>query len=350
MFLKSKKFWIGIGIFLVLVLFLYPKEKSISYEVIKVERGDLVQTVDVTGKIKSENNIFLYFEASGIIDRIYVAEGERVRRGDVLAKLNLDNLNFLIKQAEANLNQKVAGVSEGQINVSQKQIDSAEIAYRKAELNLENVKSLGEENLRSRYISMVDILDDTYIKLFDVLKFSENVKDLYFSGLSQEDISIKNDIEYKIKENVNMAKDCLDNAKETKSIEDIQNAFLKIDQSVKEAVETLLHIKSASEGVKYKDIILPTIKTALDQNKLTLSNSQITLTNLQNEVSLLKLQNENNINASKVLLEEAEAYLELQKANHELLIAPLRDVDLAYLRSVLDQAVLNRNKAIIYSP
>ncbi len=50
------------------------------------------------------------------------------------------------------------------------------------------------------------------------------------------------------------------------------------------------------------------------------------------------------------MLEEAEAYLELQKANHELLIAPLRDVDLAYLRSVLDQAVLNRNKAIIYSP
>jgi macrolide-specific efflux system membrane fusion protein len=94
MFLKSKKFWIGIGIFLVLVLFLYPKEKSILYEVIKVERGDLVQTVDVTGKIKSENNIFLYFEASGIIDRIYVAEGERVRRGDVLAKLNLDNLNM----------------------------------------------------------------------------------------------------------------------------------------------------------------------------------------------------------------------------------------------------------------
>ena len=50
---------------------------------------------------------------------------------------------------------------------------------------------------------------------------------------------------------------------------------------------------------------------------------RITLTNLQNEVSLLKLQNENNINASKVLLEEAEAYLELQKANHELLIAQM---------------------------
>ena len=51
MFLKSKKFWIGIGIFLVLVLFI-SKRKSILYEVIKVERGDLVQTVDVTGKIK----------------------------------------------------------------------------------------------------------------------------------------------------------------------------------------------------------------------------------------------------------------------------------------------------------
>jgi RND family efflux transporter MFP subunit len=88
----------------------------------------------------------------------------------------------------------------------------------------------------------------------------------------------------------------------------------------------------------------------LDQNKSTISNSQISLTSFQNDVSLLKLQNENNINAAKLSAEEALANLELQKANHNSLIAPPRDVDLAYLRSVLNQAIANRDKAIITSP
>ena len=268
----------------------------------------------------------------------------------MLAKLNLDNLNSLVKQAEANLIQKQAGVSEEQINVSLKQISASEVAYKKAESNLENVKNLAQENLKNKYASALDLLDDIYIKLFNVLKFSEDLRDTYFLGLSQEDIAVKNEIKYKIKDPVNEAKNSLNIAKNTKSISDTDNALSKMDSSVKSTIDALLFIKNISENVVYKNVISSSFKSALDQNKSTISNSQISLTSFQNDVSLLKLQNENNINAAKLSAEEALANLELQKANHNSLIAPPRDVDLAYLRSVLNQAIANRDKAIITSP
>ncbi|MFA7141719.1 MAG: efflux RND transporter periplasmic adaptor subunit [Candidatus Paceibacterota bacterium] len=352
MVLKSKKFWIILIISLSLVLIFVKlnssSDSNLLYETTKVERGDLVQTVDVVGKIKSENNISLHFEVGGIIDRVYVVEGEAVKKGDVLAKLNLDNFNLLIKQAQANLDQKIAGASSEQVNVSLKQIEAAEVANKKAELNLENIKSLANENLKNRHTVALNLLDDAYIKLFDILKFSENIRDLYFKGLSQEDIAVKNEIEYIIKNNVEIVKKDIDTLKENKV--DVEDILGKTNAKIQEMINAFLFIKNISEGVSYKNTISVSDKAGIDQNKLVLSNLQIALTNIENEISLLKIQNENNINSAKLLVEETLVALDLQKANYDLIIAPLRDTDLGYLRSVLDQAIINRDKAIIKSP
>ncbi len=354
MFLKSKKFWIVAVIVLVIMItlgnLLSSSNQGAQYEFAKVKKGDLIQTVDVTGKIKSENNVSLHFESSGIIDKIYVFEGEEVKEGDILAKLNLDSLNTLIKQAEANLEQKVAGASEEQVDVSKKQVDAAEVAYKKAEINLSNVQTLADENLKNKYMSALDLLDDIYIKLFNNLKFCEDLKDKYFTSLTQESISVKNKIEYEIKNPLNETKNIIDIAKNNQSFDDINNALSKMDLNIKNTLDALLFIKNISESINYKNIISSSDKSTLDQNKLTLSTSQISLTSFQNELSLLKIQNENNINIARLSVEESLANLELQKASYNSLIASPRDVDLAYLRSVLDQAITNRDKAIIKSP
>jgi len=351
--LKTKKFWIISGVVLIiLIIFIAsisgsPKEE---HELVKVERGDLIQTVDAVGKIQSENKLSLYFETSGVIDEIYVTEGEEVKKGDVLAKLNLDNLNSYVKQAEANLNQKLAGVSEEQISISLKQINSAEITYEKAELNLENIKNVADENVKNRYLSMIDLLNDSYIKLFNALKFTQELKENYFSDLSLEAINAKNEIEYNMVEPISKAKTSLDVAKNTKEFADIDLALLDIDSSLKSTSNVLLFLKSLSENVRYKNIISITDKSSLDQNKSIISASQISLTSAQNEISLLKMQNENSIKTAELALKEAEVNLELQKANYNLLIADPREVDLAYLESILSQAIANRNKAIIKAP
>lgn len=350
--LKTKKFWIIAGVVLLIgVIFINsisggPKKE---HETVKVERGDLLQTVDVVGRVQSENKLSLYFEASGVIDQIYVVEGEEVKKGDVLAKLNLDNLDSYVKQAEANLNQKLAGVSEEQANISLKQINSAEITYKKAELNLENVKNVANENLNNKYLSMTDLLSDSYIKLFNALKFVQELKENYFSDLSLEAINAKNEIEYNMVEPISKAKTSLDKAKSTKEINDIDLAIVDIDSSLKSTGDVLLFLKNLSENVRYKNIISVVDKTSLDQNKSIISTSQISLTSARNEISLLKLQNENSIKSAELSLEEASVNLELQKANYNLLIAQPREVDLAYLESVLSQAIANKERAIIKS-
>lgn len=354
MFLKSKKFWIVAVIILVvmitLVNFLSSDNQATQYEVVKVKKGDLIQTVDITGKIKSENNVSLHFETSGVVDKIYVVEGEEVRGGDILAKLNLESLNTLIKQAEANLEQKIAGASEEQINVSKKQVDAAEVAYKKAETNLSSVQVLANENLENKYTSALNLLDDIYIKLFDDLKFCEDLKDKYFTSLTQESIGVKNKIEYDIKDPLIETKEILDIAKNTQFFVDIDNAISKMNLNIKSTLDALLFIKNISENINYKNVISSLDKSTLDQNKLTLSTSQISLTNFQNELSLLIIQNKNNITSSELSVKEALANLELQKANYNSLIASPRDVDLAYLRTTLTQAITNREKAIIKSP
>ena len=48
----------------------------------KVVRGNLVQTVDATGKVESADEIGLRFESSGKISNIYKQVGEQVGRDD----------------------------------------------------------------------------------------------------------------------------------------------------------------------------------------------------------------------------------------------------------------------------
>ncbi len=64
----------------------------------------------------------------------------------------------------------------------------------------------------------------------------------------------------------------------------------------------------------------------------------------------MKTQNNNNINQAEAAVATAQAALEVQQANYNSLIAPSREVDLAYYRAALDQAIANRNKAVIKAP
>ena len=53
----------------------------------KVVRGDLTSQVTASGEIKPKNYINIGANAAGIITELPVKEGERVHRGELLAKL-----------------------------------------------------------------------------------------------------------------------------------------------------------------------------------------------------------------------------------------------------------------------
>lgn len=350
---KSKKLWLFslliIGIAFFAFYFFNGGEKP-KYETIKVERGDLMQTVDVTGKVESANNLSLNFETVGRIDKINVEVGDTVKSGQWLANLSLTELNATVAQAQSSLNQKLAGATLEQISISEKQIESAKLSLSQAEKNLEDATTLAENTINSKYSYALNVLDDTYIKMYNAYTVVEAIKSEYFTNNDQEGLTVRNNQEYKIKRPKDESNLLIIEAKETGDKNDIDLAISYSISSLEKILDGLTVIRSICEEVTYQNKVTSTEKSSLDSQKTSISASQITLSSLENEISLLRIQNNNTINSATSAVDSARAALELQYANYNSLVAEPRDIDVNYYEALLSQAVAARNKAIIFAP
>lgn len=78
------------------------EERAVSVTVSTAERRDLVVPVNAEGRIRARRDTELRFELAGRIARIRVDEGERVKRGQILA--SLDNREYEVALEEAHSN------------------------------------------------------------------------------------------------------------------------------------------------------------------------------------------------------------------------------------------------------
>lgn len=351
---KSKKTWIISAVVVLIIIvafsFLSGGNKTSKYETVKVERGALVQTVDATGKVESANDLSLHFDGMGIVENVRVEEGDKVRVGQWLANLSLSQLNAAVAQAQASLDQKLAGATVEQVNVAQKQVESAQVSLDKAEETLNDTKVLADKNLAAKYSYALNVLDDTYIKMYNAYAAVDGVKENYFESNDQEGLTVRNNEEYQIKRPKDETKVYIDAAKASGKTEDIDKAISSAKDSLSKILVGLTVIRGICDDSTYQNRVTSTEKTSLDTQKSYISTAQTTISSLENEISILKIQNENNFNSAQAAVDAATAALELQQANYDSLIAKPRDIDIAYYQAVLDQAIASRNKAIIYAP
>jgi HlyD family secretion protein len=68
-----------------------------------VERGDLARSVVATGKIQPLTKVEIKSKASGIVKRLFVDYGDRVKEGQVLAELDREQLEASVREARATL-------------------------------------------------------------------------------------------------------------------------------------------------------------------------------------------------------------------------------------------------------
>lgn len=146
-------------VFLLLIWLLYPSgdAKGLRYLTDEVTKGDLDVSVSATGNLFPTNQVDVSSELSGIVDSVLVDENDRVRRGQVLAQLDLSKLNDQVSKsqaavlaAEAQVAQMQATLKEAAANLdrqrrvhelsggkvpSQTEMDGAEAAFQRAEAN-----------------------------------------------------------------------------------------------------------------------------------------------------------------------------------------------------------------------
>jgi len=351
---KSKKTWIALGAVIILVIAgfaIWGGKKASKYETAKVQRGDLVQTVDATGNIESLNDLSLHFDATGIVETVKVTDGDTVRAGQWLANLSLSQLNAAVAQAQASLDQKLAGATPEQIAVSQKEIDSAQVSLDKAQKTLTDTQSLAQSNLSAKYSYALNVLDDSYIKMYNAYTVVDGIKENYFKDANDvESLSVRNNEEYQIKRPKDQAKLLTDAAKASGKTGDIDSAIAGSVSSLNSILAGLTVVRNACDSTIYQSRVTSAEKSSLDTQKSYISTAQTTVSSLQSDISILKNQNVNDTNAAQAAVDAAKANLELQQANYNSLIAKPRDIDIAYYQAALDQAVASRNKAIIYAP
>lgn len=103
---------------------------------VTVERKQIVASVSASGSVSPVADLSLNFDVPGTVQEITVVEGQVVRKGDVLARLNSDELELALKQAEQTLLiQQIAysqtlSPSEADVAAAQAQLDSAQANLR----------------------------------------------------------------------------------------------------------------------------------------------------------------------------------------------------------------------------
>jgi HlyD family secretion protein len=94
---------------------------DLQYKTQKVQRGNLTITVTATGNLEPTNQVDVGSELSGIIRSVEADYNDRVKVGQVLARLDTDKLQAQVLQSKAALESAKAKVLETQATISEAQ-------------------------------------------------------------------------------------------------------------------------------------------------------------------------------------------------------------------------------------
>ncbi len=100
-----------------------------DYEVYTVTRGDIYATVSSTGVIEPAQEVKLTFKGAGKVKEILVDIGDPVKKNQVLARLEDDELQLQLKQAQTNLKMAKANLAKAKTPA-----DETDIAAARAQL------------------------------------------------------------------------------------------------------------------------------------------------------------------------------------------------------------------------
>ena len=121
-------------------------QDTVNQQLVTVTRGDLTMSVSGKGKIETSREARLTFGSAGKVEKMLVKEGDRVKTGDVLAKLDTSPL-------ELALNQSQMAVTQAELALTQ-----AQLAQQTAEYNLENTRN-SEDTLKLSLLNAQIALD-----------------------------------------------------------------------------------------------------------------------------------------------------------------------------------------------
>ncbi len=118
-----------------------------------VERGDLARVVVATGKIQPLSKVEIKSKASGIVKKLYVDYGDRVKAGQVLAELDKVQLEANVREAQANLQAAQAALEAANSTLERNKVDAEgpDVPFLKS--NMERAENMYKDGLISKSLA-----------------------------------------------------------------------------------------------------------------------------------------------------------------------------------------------------
>ncbi len=124
-----------------------------AVEILECRTEEYVRTIDTFGTISYVTKAEIYPMGAEIIDRMFYEEGETVRSGDILARLDSRKLSLQLKEAEAGIriketkwNLAVQQREEGRRNMESRflEIENARMDLEKARMDFDRISRIFE--------------------------------------------------------------------------------------------------------------------------------------------------------------------------------------------------------------
>jgi HlyD family secretion protein len=402
-FYKSKKFYIITGIAVLFVgSIVYGQIKKantpVSYDTARVIRGTITQTVEATGEIQSSDGLSLRLETAGTIGEVKVKENDVVKAGDILIRLKSADLDAAVAQASANLQQKLAGATNEDIAYYRAAADSAkasldqakadgaydianaELAVQTAQNNLqmaeggENsqiVTDAYEDAVASLSLSL-STMDNSITQADNILgidnTLANNDFEDYLSTADGTKLSYANSLYPLTKNAVSLARTKILPLTTVSLHDDVDAALNEAEVALNKCVQLLVAVKEVLNATPpvgtLTQTALDTKKTAIETARLSAATyysntvaekqairdaeTSLTTYTIAYNKAVQDLANEKLSAASTIAIKEAAYSQALSNLNTKL--NPPREVDVAYLRAALSQAIANRDKTVLKAP
>lgn len=292
------------------------KQAPIKTEVVK--QGDFVIKISSSGNLESLLSIDVKSNVEGEIKKLYIKEGDFVEKGQILIKINDEQIREEMKQAEANVSASQAQMEQAMrsLEIKKKQLDS----------DLQQQKDAVSQALTAYNVTKATTLQQISQQEIDI----QNAKE----GLEQDKIALRQ-AEIVLKQagmslsefdqSASATKVDLDNAESElkrtkdlyekkyvpkKSLEDAQASYANTNSRYDSAQKKVL---SQKETIKSQEDNVTMRKNAIEMRKTTLEFEQRNLELLKQTRAAQEEQALTQLNIAKTRLKQLEENINDEK-------------------------------------
>ncbi len=278
-----------------------------------VTRGSIIETVKVRGEAVSQKEFDLGFVSGGTVAAIFVEEGDMVKEGDALIKLDTTSYELEVKKLAAVLAQK------------QSSLEKLLAGYTAEDVAVTETKvSNAKQSLADKNIALNDYLNDAYTKASNAVGV---YADQFFENPRGTNPSL----------NITIADSELENLLENERLQ-ISGGFVLWQNLLAKLSPDNLAESARESGVYLESVrdFLEKMATAVNSLTPTASLSATTISTYRSDISTARTAVNTAITNLTTAIESsstAESALELAESELKLKVAGPRTEDMSAARA-----------------